>query len=92
MKEAKMASEDRRLHLSKNISVTAGTTMDGKFSLAVNWIEGAESPCLCLHKCDERGGLHYSTLDNSSIVTAISKRTLKNALQYIGEMEARDGE
>ena len=60
---------------------TAGVTKDGKYSLAINEVDG--EPCLCVHRCEVRGGLHYSSMDDDSLVTAISKDKLRSVLQLL---------
>ena len=60
---------------------TAGVTLDGKYSLAINEVDG--EPCLCIHRCEERGGLHYSSMDDKSLVTAIGKDRLRSVLQMM---------
>lgn len=75
-----MARKDR-FKITGSTITTAGVTHDGKYSLAINEVNG--EPCLCIHKCDRRGGLHYSSMDNSSLVTAISRRTLLAAAELM---------
>lgn len=72
----------KRFRITSGTVTTAGVTFDGKYALAINEING--EPCLCVHRCDRRGGLHLSTLDNDSLVTAMDRRTLEAALQLMG--------
>jgi hypothetical protein len=71
----------RRSRITSGTITTAGATYDGKYSLAINEVNG--EPCLCVHKCDLRGCMHYSTLDNDSLVTALDRRTLEAALRLL---------
>lgn len=60
---------------------TAGVTQDGKYSLAISELDG--EPCLCIHRCAVKGGLHYSTMDDRSLVTGIGKNTVLRAAQIL---------
>lgn len=60
---------------------TAGVTLDGKYSLAINEVNGA--PCLCIHRCEVRDGLHFSSMDDASLVTAIGLDRLRSAVDVI---------
>jgi len=64
---------------------TAGVTKDGKYSLAINEIDG--EPCLCIHRCTVKGGWHYSTMDDKSLVTAIDKNRVLRAAQMLSSHE-----
>ena len=66
--------------------VTAGVTADGKYSLAINEVNGEN--CLCVHKCTVRGGMHLSTMDEKSLVTCIGLRALTFAADMVQRMEA----
>ena len=70
-----------RFRITSGTVTTAGVTFDGKYSLAINEVNG--EPCLCVHKCDRIGGLHLSSMDNGSLVTALSRRTLEAALRLM---------
>lgn len=71
----------RRFRITSGTTTTAGATFDDKYSLAINEVNG--EPCLCVHKCDRRGGLHWSSMDNDSLVTALDRRTLEAALRLM---------
>lgn len=63
---------------------TAGVTDDGKYSLAINEINGEK--CLAVHKCEIRGGLHWSFMDERSLVTYIGRKTLARAIELMGNV------
>lgn len=71
----------RKFRITSGMLTTAGVTYDDKYSLAINEVNG--EPCLCVHRCDRRGGLHLSTMDNDSLVTAMDRRTLEAALRLM---------
>ena len=60
---------------------TAGVTKDGKYSLALCEVDG--EPCLCLHKCEVRDGLHYSPMNDDSLITAIGKNKILAAAELL---------
>ena len=70
-----------KLKITSCIRTTAGVTEDGLYSLAINEVNG--EPCLCVHKCEIKGGLHYSSMDDDSLVTAISKSKLERVLEMM---------
>ena len=65
--------------------VTAGVTADGRYSLAINQVDGRY--CLCVHKCEVAGGLHLSTMDDKSLVTCIDVDRLRFAIPEIERLE-----
>ena len=71
----------KRCRITSCQITTAGVTHDGKYSLAINEVNG--EPCLCIHRCDRRGGLHYSSMDGKSLVTSINRRTLEAAIELL---------
>ena len=71
----------KKFKITSGMITTAGVTFDGKYSLGINEVNG--EPCLCVHKCDRIGGMHFSSLDNSSLVTALDRRTLEAALRLM---------
>ena len=71
----------RKFKITSGHTTTAGVTFDSKYSLAINEVNG--EPCLCVHTCDRRGGLHWSSMDDSSLVTALDRRTLEAALRLM---------
>lgn len=90
MAEGKPSKRRPRVRITSGLVTTAGVTHDGKYSLAINEVNG--EPCLCVHRCDRRGGLHYSSMNNDSLVTAISRRTLLAAARLMeGPAWAREG-
>ena len=71
----------RKFQITSGMATTAGVTLDSKYSLAINEVNG--EPCLCVHKCDRRDGLHWSSMNDDSLVTAMDRRTLEAALQLM---------
>lgn len=76
-----MADGKRQCRITGSTVTTAGVTYDGKYSLSVNEVDGM--PCLCLHKCELRDGLHYSTLDEKSLVAVLDRDRLEAVLRLI---------
>jgi len=76
-----VADGERRCRITSSTVTTAGATYDGRYSLSVNEVDGM--PCLCLHKCELRGGLHYSTLDEKSLVAVLDRDRLEAVLRLI---------
>jgi hypothetical protein len=69
------------LKITSCTTTTAGVTEDGCYSLAINEVNG--EPCLCVHRCEPKGGLHYSPMNYDSLVTAISKSKLERVLEMM---------
>ena len=76
-----MADGERQCRITGSTVTTAGVTYDGRYSLSVNEVDGM--PCLCLHKCELRDGLHYSTLDEKSLVAVLDRDRLEAVLRLI---------
>ena len=74
-----------RMKITSCTVITAGVTADGKYSLAINEVNGEN--CLCVHKCTVRGGMHLSTMDEKSLVTCIGLRALMFAADMVQQME-----
>lgn len=68
--------------------VTAGVTADGQYSLAIQEVDGRN--CLCVHKCEVVDGLHWSTMDDKSLVTCIGINELRFAVSAIERSDARE--
>lgn len=71
---------DKKIKMGSTVT-TAGVTDDGKYSLAINEIDGERR--LAVHKCDINGGLHWSTMDESSLVTYIGRERLMRVLELM---------
>lgn len=69
--------------------VTAGVTADGRYSLAINEVDGRD--CLCVHKCEVVGGLHWSAMNDKSLVTCIGINELRFAVSAIERSDAGRG-
>ena len=78
-----MSEKGNKVKMGSTV-VTAGVTDDGKYSLAINEINGER--CLAVHKCDIRGGLHWSSMDGKSLVTYIGRKTLARAIELMGNV------
>lgn len=64
--------------------VTGGVTADGKYSLAIKKFGGQY--CLCVFKCECRGGLHYTGFSKKELVTAIPPERLEYAATKCAEL------
>lgn len=53
---------------------TAGTDIDGQFSITIQEID--DVPCLCVHKCKIEGGLHCTTMNEKSFLIGIPIRPI----------------
>ena len=80
-----MASKLRKRKITGSTTVTAGCTADGRYSLAINQVDGRY--CLCVHRCEAAGGLHLSTMDDKSLVTCIDVDRLRFAIPEIERLE-----
>ena len=49
--------------------ITAGTDIERKYSLSFQKVNDVW--CLCVHKCEIMGGLHYTNFSNKTLVVAI---------------------
>jgi len=76
-----MARRSRKFNITGCQVTTAGVTSDGRYSLAINEVNGV--PCLCVHKCTLKGGLHMSAMDDKSLVTCMDRRTVAAALELL---------
>lgn len=80
-----MASKPKKPKITGSTIVTAGCTADGRYSLTINQVDGRY--CLCVHKCDVRGGMHWSAMDDKSLVTCIDVDRLRFAIPEIERLE-----
>lgn len=49
--------------------ITAGTDLERKYSLSFQKVNDVW--CICVHKCEIRGGLHYTNFSDKTLVVAI---------------------
>lgn len=49
--------------------ITAGTDIERKYSLSFQKVNDVW--CICVHKCEIIGGLHYSNFSDKTLVVAI---------------------
>ena len=61
-------------HKTGDMYITAGQDIDNKYSVLLQKVDGV--PCIALHKCHERGGLHYTSGDDKSLFLAIPLKSI----------------
>ena len=64
----------RKKHSVSEFVTTAGTDIDGRYSITIQEID--DIPCLCVHKCKIEGGLHWSMMDEKSLLIGIPIRPI----------------
>lgn len=62
-------------HEITSVTITAGTDLDGKKSIALQEVDGIK--CICVHKCKVHGGLHWSKMDEDTLELAIPCKVIK---------------
>ena len=63
-------------NVSRKTVITAGTDLEGKYSLSMQEVNDVW--CICVHKCEIRGGFHYTSFDNNTLVCAIPIKGIVN--------------
>lgn len=67
-------------HKTEGTYITAGQDIDNRYSVLLQRVDGV--PSIALHKCHERGGLHYTAGDDKSLFLAIPlERIVKLAIE-----------
>lgn len=69
MKQILKLFKHKKKHNISGTVTTAGTDIDGKYSITIQEID--DIPCLCVHKCKIEGGLHWSTMNEDSFLIGI---------------------
>ena len=52
-KKSLFKKNGERIHIVSNMCTTAGTDIDGRYSVTIQDVDGEE--CICVHKCHVRG-------------------------------------
>ena len=69
MKQILKFFKRKKKHNVSGFVITAGIDIDERYSITIQEID--DIPCLCVHKCDIKGGLHWSTMDEKSFLIGI---------------------
>lgn len=64
----------KKKHNVSGVATTAGIDIDGRYSITIQEID--DIPCLCVHKCEIKGGLHGTTMNEKSFLIGIPIRPI----------------